>query len=357
MFEEYKHSDPNLSIFYPECNGILTYSEAIRLAIGRRMLLDNSVLVYGLGVDDPKAMYGTTTNFHKHFGSSRCFDTPLSEDTMTGFGIGLAISGYKPIHVHQRTDFLLLCANQLINMAAKMRYLSNGKLNCPLIVRAITGRSWGQGSQHSQSFHSMFANIPGLTVMVPATPLEAFNTYHHALQEDSPTIVIEHRMLYSTKSNVFVQKKKPSLSKISLGKDITICSVSHMTVEAQRSVEFLNQHGISADHFSLVNVSNIDLDTILASVMKTKHFLFIDHGWLNCSIGHTIISNLYGSGYGGKHSILGYQNTPCPTAKSLENYFYPDSQLIAEVILKMIGSSVIVEIPASKEITSFKGPF
>ena len=145
----------------------ISYAEAIMLAIGKQMTEDKSVLVYGLGVDDPKAMYGTLQNFPSIFGADRCFDTPLSEDALTGYGIGLAIAGFKPIHVHQRTDFLLLCCNQLINMAAKIKYLSNGLNNCPFVVRAITGRSWGQGSQHSQSFHSLFSNIPGLRVLTP----------------------------------------------------------------------------------------------------------------------------------------------------------------------------------------------
>ena len=134
----------------------LSYAEACSNATKLSMRRDENVLVYGLGVDDPKGMYGTTLGLVEEFGSERCFDTPLSEDAMTGMGIGLAMSGYRPIHVHQRFDFLLLCMNQLINMASKVKYLSNGKENCPLIVRAIIGRSWGQGAQHSQSFHSFF---------------------------------------------------------------------------------------------------------------------------------------------------------------------------------------------------------
>ena len=100
----------------------------------------------------------------KHFEKPAPFYFRLSEDSLTGYGIGLALNGFKPIHVHQRTDFLLLCCNQLINIAAKVKYLSNGSLTCPFVARAITGRSWGQGSQHSQSFHSLFANIPGFAI-------------------------------------------------------------------------------------------------------------------------------------------------------------------------------------------------
>ena len=150
----------------PDDNAELTYAEAIRKAVGNQMQQDKSVLIYGLGVDDPTGMYGTTLGFNKYFGDDRCFDMPLSEDAMTGYGIGLAISGYRPIYVHQRADFLLLCMNQLINMAAKVNYLSSGKLKCPLIVRAVIGRSWGQGAQHSQSLYSLIGNVPWETMTV-----------------------------------------------------------------------------------------------------------------------------------------------------------------------------------------------
>ena len=131
-------------------------------------------------MDDSTGMYGTTLGFSERFGSDRCFDMPLSEDAMTGYGVGLAVSGYRPIYVHQRADFLLLCMNQLINMAAKVDYLSSGKLKCPLLVRAVIGRSWGQGAQHSQSLYSLFGNIPGLEVIVPASANDVYNAYSNA---------------------------------------------------------------------------------------------------------------------------------------------------------------------------------
>ena len=120
----------------------LNYGEACGEGTKYSMRRNPKVIVYGLGVDDPKGMYGTTKGLVEEFGQNRCFDTPLSEDAMTGIGVGMAINGFRPIHIHQRFDFLLLCMNQLINMAAKVKYLSNGKSNCPLIVRAIIGRSW-----------------------------------------------------------------------------------------------------------------------------------------------------------------------------------------------------------------------
>lgn len=338
--------------------GLMTYAEAIKSALSNLMSEDKKVLVYGLGVDDPKAMYGTLEGFVERFGANRCFDTPLSEDSMTGYGIGMAIQGYKPIHVHQRTDFLLLCANQLINMAAKVKYLSNGKHRCPFVVRAITGRSWGQGAQHSQSFHSMFSNIPGLRVLAPSTPNEAYNTYMNVFIDEVPTIVIEHRMLYGLEGYVIDTGRLPSLAKIDSGDDVTLCSVSHMTLEAKRATLALEKSGLSVDHFSIVNTSKPDLEKLYESAQKTGKILFVDHGWLNCSVAKSLIADLFMAGFKGDARILGYADGPCPTARCLERIFYPDANTIASELLRLCKRKHLsFRLEESEEISSFRGPF
>ena len=340
-------------------NEVISYSKAIWLALGKTMEEDEKILVYGLGVDDPKAMYGTLSEFPDIFGPDRCFDTPLSEDSLTGYGIGLAINGYKPIHVHQRTDFLLLCCNQLINIAAKVKYLSDGQLSCPFVVRAITGRSWGQGSQHSQSFHSLFANIPGLRVLTPSTPQDVYNTYLNVFKEKIPTIVIEHRMLYKTQSHIKVLDSIPNVTKISSGGDLTFCSISHMTLEVQKVTDVLKKKNILCDHFSLVNHSQLYLDSLLESVKKTGNIIFIDHGWLNCSIVHTLGLMLRENDFQGKIKILGYSNSPCPTSQKLENYFYPTARSILIETCEILNLSILEfdKLPISEELVNFKGPF
>ena len=340
-------------------NEEISYSKAIWLALGQLMSKDKKVLIYGLGVDDPKAMYETLSLFPKIFGPNRCYDTPLSEDSLTGYGIGLAISGFKPIHVHQRTDFLLLCCNQLINIAAKVKYMSNGEISCPLVVRAITGRSWGQGSQHSQSFHSMFASIPGLRVLTPSTPQDVFNSYLNVFKDEIPTIIIEHRMLYKTKSRIRRLNKVPTMTKISLGKEITLCSISHMTLEVQKVTEALEKRGIFCDHFSIVDHSTLDINIILKSVNKTQKLLIIDHGWLKCSIVHTISHLLRQKGFKGSIETLGYSESPCPTSQILENHFYPTATSILKAIFDLLklSFSEFDKLPISEELINFRGPF
>ncbi len=336
-----------------------TYSKAIWLALGKKMQEDQKILIYGLGVDDPKAMYETLYEFPKIFGSNRCFDTPLSEDALTGYGIGLALSGFKPIHVHQRTDFLLLCCNQLINIAAKIKYLSDGQLSCPFVVRAITGRSWGQGSQHSQSFHSLFANIPGLRVLTPSTPQDIYNTYLNVFNSKIPTIIIEHRMLYKTSSYIKVSDMVPKMTKISSGDAVTFCSISHMTLEVQKVVENLNKKNILCDHFSLVDHTNIDTNELFSSVKKSQILILVDHGWLKCSIVHSIAFILREKGFTGKIKVLGYADSPCPTSRNLENYFYPSASSILNETCRLLNLSYLEfnQLPISEELANFKGPF
>ena len=181
---------------------LIRYVDALREAFEQEMERDPSVFLFGLDVDDHKAIQGSTAGLLEKFGPGRCFGTPLSEDAMTGVAIGAAIAGYRPIHVHIRMDFMLLCMNQLVNMAAKAHYMYNGQVKVPLVVRTMIGRSWGQGGQHSQALHSLFMHIPGLKVVMPATPYDAKGLLISSIEDDSPVVFIEHRWLYNIHGHV-----------------------------------------------------------------------------------------------------------------------------------------------------------
>ena len=339
-------------------NQLLNYGEACGEATKFAMRRDSTILVYGLGVDDPKGMYGTTKGLVDEFGPDRCFDTPLSEDAMTGLGVGMAISGYRPIHIHQRFDFLLLCMNQLINMAAKIKYLSNGKSSCPFIVRAIIGRSWGQGAQHSQSFHSFFSSIPGLTVLAPVTPHDMFNSMIWATKYSNPVVMVENRMLYKNVGHInFDESYIPDIRSLEKGSDLTVVSISHTSLEASRAISCLNKKNIFVDHFSIINLTKFSINLILKSAKKTGRILLIDNGWLRCSIIKDILCDLYILGFKGDSRIMGYANSPCPTPKILENVYYPNPTTIAQTIQEMLKLPTDIVIEESSEIASFRGPF
>ena len=142
----------------PDHPRILSYPEAIREAMEQEMLRDPSVFLMGQGVDDPKRILGTTRGLLEKFGPERVFDTPLSEDGMTGFAVGAAVAGLRPVHIHIRMDFILLAVNQIVNMAAKMRYMYGGAVSVPIVVRGLIGKSWGQGPQHSRTLSSLHAH-------------------------------------------------------------------------------------------------------------------------------------------------------------------------------------------------------
>ncbi|MEE8557298.1 MAG: alpha-ketoacid dehydrogenase subunit beta, partial [Myxococcota bacterium] len=148
----------------------MSYCDALNEAITLEMDRDSDVLLFGLDVDDHNAIFGSTRGLVEKFGSERCFGTPLSEDAMTGMALGMALEGLRPIHVHIRVDFMMLAMNQLANMISVSRYLSGGRVSVPMVIRAIVGRGWGQAAQHSKSLHSVFAHLPGLKVVMPATP-------------------------------------------------------------------------------------------------------------------------------------------------------------------------------------------
>src|SRR6187455_28752 len=234
----------------PAVERSLSFVEAVREATALEMERDPGVVVFGLDVDDPKAIQGTTKGLPERFGPERCFGTPLSEDAMTGAAIGMALAGLRPIHVHIRMDFLLLAMNQLLNVAAKSRYMYGGRANVPLVARAMIGKSWGQGAQHSQGLHSMFMHVPGIKVVAPSTPYDAKGCLAAAVRDNDPVLYVEHRLLHFQKGPVpeasyTVQPGKARITQP--GEDITLVGISYMQVECLRAAKYLESVGIRAE--------------------------------------------------------------------------------------------------------------
>ena len=216
----------------------LSYVEAVREATDQEMERDPAVIVFGLDVDDPKAIQGTTRGLAEKYGPERVFGTPLSEDAMTGAAIGMALAGLRPIHVHIRMDFLMLAMNQLVNVAAKSRYMFGGQVSVPLVVRSMIGKSWGQGAQHSQGLHSFFMHVPGLKVVAPATPYDAKGCLIAAIRDDNPVLYVEHRLLHFQKGPVPEEPYvvAPGKARVTAaGEDVTLVGISFMQMECLRA--------------------------------------------------------------------------------------------------------------------------
>jgi len=170
----------------------ITYDAAIAEAQKQEMERDPRVFVYGLDVADHKKIFGSTKGLEK-FSEKRFFATPLSEEAMTGVGLGAAINGLRPIHVHIRVDFVLLAMNQLMNVVASARFGSGGELQAPMVIRAVIGRGWGQAFQHSKSLQSVFAHVPGLKVVMPSNPYDAKGLMTAAVRDNNPVVVLDGR--------------------------------------------------------------------------------------------------------------------------------------------------------------------
>jgi pyruvate dehydrogenase E1 component beta subunit len=347
---------------------LIKYVDAIAEACAQEMSIDEKVFVYGLDVDDHKAIQGSTAGLLNRFGSERVFSTPLSEDAMTGFGIGAAMAGFRPIHVHIRMDFVLLAMNQLVNMAAKTHYMYNGQVNVPIVIRAMIGRSWGQGAQHSQALHSMFMHVPGLKVVAPSNAYDAKGLLISSIRDNNPVIFMEHRLLCNQESYVPHESYEWPIGKGRLlreGADITIVGISHMVIESLRASSLLEENSVSCDVIDPISLRPLDIQLIVASVRKTKRLLVVDNGWITCGAAGEIIlqvlencakSNFFDVNF----ARVGFADTPCPTTRSLEDLFYPSSVTIARKAAELIGIDIHIDESAlkrAKEIEDFKGPF
>ena len=347
---------------------LIRYVDALHEAFEQEMERDPNVFLFGLDVDDHKGIQGSTLGLQEKFGKDRVFCTPLSEDAMTGVAIGAAMAGYRPIHVHIRMDFMLLCMNQLINMAAKSHYMYNGQVQVPMVIRAMIGRSWGQGGQHSQALHALFMHIPGLKVVAPSNANDAKGCMIAAIRDNNPVIFIEHRLLYAVDGYVPYQSYEVPLGTarvLQTGNDITIIAVSHMVMEALRARKHLESIGIHAEIIDPISLWPLDMNTMMASVSKTGRVLVVDNAWLPCGASSEILMQIYERCNKTGAAIpnmarMGFAFTTCPTTKPLENIYYPNSRTIAAKVYQMMkGQDQHWEPPAhiKTEIDAFKGPF
>jgi acetoin:2,6-dichlorophenolindophenol oxidoreductase subunit beta len=342
----------------------LSFRDALAQAQADEMQADPRVFVFGLDVPDHKRIFGSTKGLVEKFGKKRCFGTPLSEDAMTGVALGAAISGLRPVHVHIRTDFMLLGMNQITNMISNMRYMTGGKLSVPLVIRAVIGRGWGQSAQHSKSMQGVFAHFPGLKVVMPTSPQDAYSLLRSSIQDDNPVIFLEHRWLYDISGEVDKTASYP-LGKALVrkeGTDLTVLTTSWMTVEAFKAAEVLAKRGVSLEVVDVRSIAPLDTATIVESVEKTKRCLVADYDWVYCGFGAELAAQVNYHCFGQlKNPVerIGFQPVPCPTTRPLENLFYPSAVSIIRSAEKMLGLSpddLSGEVFYSYE-EKFRGPF
>jgi pyruvate/2-oxoglutarate/acetoin dehydrogenase E1 component len=345
---------------------VLSYVDALREAMDQEMARDPSVLVFGLDVDDPKAIQGTVRGLLTQYGPERVFGTPLSEDAMTGAAIGMALAGLRPVHVHIRMDFLMLAMNQLVNVAAKSRYMFGGQVFLPLVVRAMIGKSWGQGAQHSQGLHSFFMHVPGIKVVAPSTPHDAKGCLIAAIRDDNPVLFVEHRLLHFEQGPVEPEAYTvaPGKARITArGEDVTLVGISWMQVECLRARRYLSDVGIAAEVIDPIWLSPMDVETIVQSVERTGRLLVVDTAWTNCGASAEIVARVSERLLGCRDvqvRRLGFALATCPTTPALEELFYPSARTIAAAARDLVEGRTTGWVPEAREDladAAFRGPF
>ena len=347
----------------------LKFYEAIREATAISLQDDPSVYLIGLGVPDPKGIFGTTEGLQSQFGSDRVMDMPISENGMTGVAIGSALVGMRPILTHQRVEFAILSMEQIVNQAAKWFHMTAGKNNIPLVIRMIIGRGWGQGAQHSQSLESWFAHIPGLKVVMPATPYDAKGLLISAVEDNNPVIFMEHRWLHNTFGEVPEKKYKVPIGEakvINKGSDITIVSHSYMSIEALKSAKILKKHNVSCEIVDLRSLRPLDVNTIITSVKKTKRLLVVDNGWTKFGVSAEIISSITEKIFSDLKSApkrIGIEDVPIPSTRALAIHSYPTPSKIINAVSDLIGVEINLTEEEKKQDPldipdqNFTGPF
>jgi pyruvate dehydrogenase E1 component beta subunit len=325
---------------------LLTYAQAIRDGLAVALAADPGVIVFGLGADDPRGVFGTTLGLQQQFGSERVFDVPTSENALTGFAVGAALNGLRPVLTHQRLDFALLSMDQLVNNAAKWHFMFGGRRAVPITIRMIVGRGWGQGPTHSQNLQAWFAHIPGLKVVMPATAEDAKGLLLSSIFDDDPVVFLEHRWLHNLKGEIAPGDRRIPLGqahRLREGDAVTVVAMSYTTIEAIHAVDHLATQGVHCDLIDLRSVRPIDWGTISASVKKTGRLLVLDTGFATGSVAGEIIARTAMADWGSLSCAprrLATPDAPEATSPALTRDYHVRAEHIAAAIGEMLGKSV-----------------
>ncbi len=341
----------------------LKYREAISEALAQSMAADPDVFITGIGVDDIKGAFGTTSEAFHRFGSERVFDVPNCENAMAGALIGAAAMGKRPVWVHPRNDFMFLATDQLINLAAKWKYMYGHTKGVPLVIRGIIGRGWGQGATHSQSLQALFAHFPGLYVAMPSTPGDVKGLLVSALRGDVPVILLEHRALYEMEGEVPEEMVEVPFGRgavVQGGNDVTIVATSAMVFEAKRASELVRDYGISFEIIDPRSIRPLDVELIVRSVRKTGRLVVVDTSWAHCGFSAEVAAVVAENCHEALKAPVRRVTTldcPAPVSKPLEEAFHPNAHTIVETCLRLLKNDARIQKRLPDLQAHFAGPY
>jgi acetoin:2,6-dichlorophenolindophenol oxidoreductase subunit beta len=316
----------------------LSYAQALNQALVQAMELSQQVCVLGQLVDYSPGVFGTTTGLVEKFGADRVQDFPVAESAMTAAGIGAALAGMRPVLIHHRLDFMLYSMDAIVNWLSLWRFKSNNESGLPVVIRAIVGKGWGQGPQHSKSLQAWFAHLPGIKVAMPATAFDAKGLLLESIFGEDPVLMIEHRSLFGLSDNVPDTPYRVRFGQAAIrrsGSDVTLVALGMMVPLALRAAARLALQGIDAEVLDLRTVAPLDSEAVCRSVAKTGRLVVADPAWRTGSVAAEVIARVAERG-GLKlkraPSRVCLPDSHTPMSSALEAQYYPDeAAIVAEV--------------------------
>jgi pyruvate/2-oxoglutarate/acetoin dehydrogenase E1 component len=318
-----------------------TFREAIIEAMAEEMRRDDRVVLIGEDVGKFGGAMGASKGLFEEFGAGRVIDTPISEAAIIGSGLGMALTGQRPIAELMFIDFSGVCMDQILNQVAKVRYMLGGQTQVPLVIRTQAGAGKGYAAQHSQSLEAWFTHVPGLKVVMPATPRDAKGLLKSAIRDNNPVMFIEHKLLYNTKGDVpgaepefLIPLGKAEIKRE--GTDITIASHSRQVLNCLDAAAELAKKGVEAEVIDMRTLRPMDFGAIQASVEKTNRFVYVEEGYPQCGIAAEMVARV------AEHCFefldmppirISAKDTPIPFARVLEQETIPSVRRIVDTVL------------------------
>ncbi|HUT65675.1 MAG TPA: alpha-ketoacid dehydrogenase subunit beta [Spirochaetota bacterium] len=320
----------------------ITVRQALNDAMKEEMMRDETVILLGCDVAIRGNPFGVTRGLCQQFGEKRVIDTPISEAGFTGIGIGAAGMGLRPIVEILYSDWITLAMDQIVNIAAKIRYMFGGKINMPLVIRAPFGCSGGVAAQHSQSLEAWFNHVPGLKVVTPLTPYDVKGMLKTAVRDDNPVIFFEHKNSYTMKGEVPEEDYTVPFGKAAVrreGSDITIVTYSYMTVKSMNVAEELASEDIQCEVIELRSLLPLDYETVMKSVEKTNRVVVVQEAHLRGGMASDIVAEIVDRGFDlldAPPVRVGSLNIPVPFNRTLEKMVIPDENKIKSAVKRVL---------------------
>ncbi len=323
----------------------LTFREALRQALREEMQRDERVFLMGEDIGAYGGSYAVTRGLLEEFGEKRVKDTPIAEAAIVGLATGAAIGGLKPVAELMTINFSLLAADQIINHLAKIYYMFGGQFNAPAVIRTAAG--WGQlGATHSQFLEVIYSHVPGLKVVMPATPYDAKGLLKAAIRDEDPVLFIEHTLLYGVRGEVpdgdyvvpigLADIKRP-------GRDVTIVAYARMVHVALHAARQLEAEGVDGEVVDLRTLRPLDLETVIQSVKKTNHVVIVEEDWRSFGVGAEVAARIVEHAFDYLDAPVvrvGMLEVPMPYNRNLERHVVPDEADVVEAVRSVVGSRV-----------------